>query len=719
MRLMKTSLAGGVAFWGFFLLTALVHAGGPLFFNETDGEPFRWFNLDSQNQRIFRAVFYVETGGLGKISNQVAAKAARDAFATWEKVPTADLQIQEILDVPPDKVSFFRKDISRADFFFDNNGDGKPNPFTCNALGPDRPFLINPFECELIRQCVLNNLINCPSPVIFDSDGGIFDALGVAASVIGFSGPLLVLPIPLPGPPPSQLISILQARVFINGLFFDGDPNTPRSPDAPPLNFIDDPKGDRFLPGILTHEIGHFLGLAHSVVNGNPAAFNPSVSSVGTSTRGRLDPSIPVDALVSVSLKQVETMFPLALVTQDEQLSFSNFLKGDDEVALSTLYPCTAQARAAGNTCTQDFFASTGTISGKVFIQNTSRPAQGVVVIGRRVDDPNTPDSVLATAVSQLTGATFAPRRCLADLDLNGDGNTDISGLLGPCAVPGFPSAECSTRFPNAVGPTQCGFVSFGLTPNEVRPIPSDQENLYVLQGLPPGEYIVQAIQTVIGGYSSPVRSSFDPSTAIRSDDNVLLNFFPNPQTGEFYNGPANGCGASSTPCGNETGDRADNPFAFTRIKVAAGSPAVENVNIFLNASDSVEAILSDPGFDYCGLGDVNADGTVSEDDILAVVMAKDAFDRNQILNKRADINGDGAVTFLDIDAITDIVASPRPFVGSTAQEIIRGLAPFEAICSAAKGRCRIQAPVETSQEERTQICQTAKAIGCQVIDCP
>src|SRR5262249_30201077 len=151
------------------------------------------------------------------------------------------------------------------------------------------------------------------------------------------------------------------------------------------------------------------------------------------------------------------------------------------------------------------------------------------------------------------------------NLDLNGDGIPDVTGLFGPCTMLGFPSTECSTRFPTAVGPTQCGFISFGLS--APRSLPSGQENLYVLQCLPPGEYIVQALQTIAGGFSSPVRSFCNPSIPIRSDDDVFLSFFPNPQIGEFYNGPSTGCNPNNlTTCldanGNrsrETSDSSDN----------------------------------------------------------------------------------------------------------------------------------------------------------------
>jgi hypothetical protein len=187
-------------------------------------------------------------------------------------------------------------------------------------------------------------------------------------------------------------------------------------------------------------------------------------------------------------------------------------------------------------------------------------------------------------------------------------------------------------------------------------------------------------------------------------------------------------------------GSSSDNPFAFTRILVAAGQ-TVEDVNIFLNTGDTFSnedgspgPPFSSPGFDYCGLGDVGGqngtgppDGVVDDNDIFTVLRAKLQFDTDGTLNERADINEDGAITFLDVDTITDIVAMPRPFSSLMEQEVVRGLAPFEAICVAARdGGCRIQAPAEAFQTDAEgnvvvdqEICDTATTIGCQVIGCP
>lgn len=738
MYVNKRWLVSSVVLWELLSIT-LVHAGGPLFFSNSNGVPFRRFEVNAQGQQIFRATFFVETGDLGTVPNHTpdntgAADRARAAFATWADTATADIQMQELLDVAPERQGLFLKDITGADF----------NAVDCDALG-EPTFRIANFECELIRQCVINNERNCPSPVIFDSDGSIFDTLGISASTIGLTSIPYALFFPSSQSPTD--VSIPLAEIFINGQFFDGNPETPDDPETPgPDNSIDDPDGSRFLSGVITHEVGHALGLAHSVVNGNQTAFNPAVQSAGTGTRGGLESPNPVDSLTSVPVEQTETMFPVSLVRRDDQRSFLDSLHEDDEAALSTLYPCTAQgqmaARAAGRKgCTQEFSSATGTITGSVFIptDTTLKRAQGVFVVARRVNDQSNPDSAVTVAVSQLTGATFSPRRCFAALDLTSDGQADVTGFFGACETPGSPSPECSARFPNAIGPTDCGFFSFNVsgTPRE---IPAEAENFYELRSLTPGDYIVQAIQPVVGGFSSPIRSNFNPLIAIRSDDDNFITVFPNPQTGEFYNGPAQGCNAADeTTCLDANGDpssesasSADNPFAYTVIHVDANA-TVAHVNILLNAGDTIAARGADPGFDYCGLGDVNGDGNVDDSDIFTVVVAKADFDNQGTVNIKADLNKDQKITFADIDTITDIVTIPRLSLTTpasnplTPQEVIRGLAPFQAICTAARGKCQVQAPVEDmrfdeasdSFQPQPELCELATELGCQVIGCP
>src|SRR4029434_8676253 len=89
------------------------HAGGPLFFNEEDSQPFFWLN----NQ----AVYIVEQGRVSDaISNQEAVEALKRAFAHWTDVPTAELRVSNLEDLQnglsPEEQAKFKRDMTDADF---------------------------------------------------------------------------------------------------------------------------------------------------------------------------------------------------------------------------------------------------------------------------------------------------------------------------------------------------------------------------------------------------------------------------------------------------------------------------------------------------------------------------------------------------------------------------------------------------------------------------
>ncbi len=712
----------GIAFvLGLCGLANLAYAGNPLFFNETTGAPQIWPNN--------RAVYVVETGPIGSLSNAEAVQVVDRAFQRWASLPSVNLRADNLDNIlSPEVLAPFKRDITVDDFV---------TQVTCPVLASDPPNRQRSrFNCDEVRTCRDLGSTNCPSEVIFDNDGQIIASFfGVGSGVLGFSGPDLFIP---------SSNFIIAGSSVINGTFFTAEAEKGRQAiDPNDTNAL-------FLEGVLVHEIGHFLGLGHSTVNGDTALLNPATQKLASDRPGQKATSLgPLDPLSAVSPTDVETMYPTSLFGTT---GTENTPERDDESALATLYPCLKKAAESGG-CSRPL-SSTGTIAGRVFIpdpakQGQFKPAQGVLVVARQID-PDNPNASLKEAVSQLAGNTFAPKRCegvvFLDNNKNGtpedgingrpnNGELSFTGLFGACTQSDPPfnaggQQECQTLLNDKfLGPGYrfigaCGFFRLGFgSPHTIGQEP--QENSFALSGLTPGKYLVQALPVFQGGFSSPVRSTLgligltgQLSPVVLTDDNVLPALFPNPQTGESYNGPATGCGADVTSCGDEKGDPTDDPLAYTQIEVTAGG-RIENVNIIMNTSEL--DFLSDPGFAFCQVGDVNHDNIVNQADIQEVLRQQGSSDKGRNFNQRADINHDGQVTFFDVDLITDIVTLPRPFeVGASQQELKRGIAPFDAICrSAARDGCAIEAPVNEIDKDRVMTCARAKELGCKVMECP
>ena len=188
--------------------------------------------------------YLIDQGNLGGFSNSEATAVVDDCFAVWEAVPTA-------------AVSFL-------------NAGSLPEDITQNNI-------------EAYLNSIDGKGIN---PVIFDSDGGIIDAIygrGASDNIIGFSGSST----DSTGTYYTEGLSLLNGRftdIFTTELF----------------------------KATFVHEFGHFIGLDHTQINMQYVHDDNTANDV-----------------------YIPTMFPTAT---DNDSSLGR-LNPDDEAAVTMLYP--------------------------------------------------------------------------------------------------------------------------------------------------------------------------------------------------------------------------------------------------------------------------------------------------------------------------------------------------------------------------------------------
>jgi hypothetical protein len=226
------------------------------------------------------------------------------------------------------------------------------------------------------------------SPVIFDANGSLVKALGLDPLVIGFTSPCKL---------DSQAGRIQSALIVMNGQFQDGVNSS--------TNF--EINADQF-DEAMTHEMGHFSGLDHSQINVDLFQGGPSTCNV--------------DELAGLPL-----MFPV-LFCQSRKSAGLPILAPDDAAWISKLYPNSA------------FASNYGTISGFVFFSDGITHVQGVNVIARRVDDPNTTaDESKRIAVSVVSGFLFTgnPGQAITGNNTNGSSfGSRNPALIGYYEIP-------------------------------------------------------------------------------------------------------------------------------------------------------------------------------------------------------------------------------------------------------------------------------------------
>lgn len=192
-------------------------------------------------------------------------------------------------------------------------------------------------------------------PIIYDEDGAIFDLIfGQGSGIAGFASVGLFFP---------------TGEIVDGVIFLNGGAITPNQ-----FGFL---TANEFFP-VQVHEIGHFIGLDHSVVNGE-------INTIGDATGPTPHDTFPQPASF---VDNVEVMYPFTL----PGLDLGN-LHADDRGVISTLYP------------EPNFNANSGTITGRVLGLNGRTPLNGINVIARNLANP------FGDAVSAISGnfATLSP----------------------------------------------------------------------------------------------------------------------------------------------------------------------------------------------------------------------------------------------------------------------------------------------------------------------
>lgn len=316
-------------------------AGGPLTVGGPaagiQGIPLVWDNTNAITYRVDAGPLSKASNGTVVIDNPTGVSRVNRLFGNWSAVPTANLTFNNaggLLAIP--SAAFpAGGDVQTAQQFLDVVGSGSsPDPNSCYGGGQ--------------------------SPVIFDADGTIFDALGLPPGVIGFAFSCSF---------DSSTGKLTSAGAVLNGRFQDGISNPSSSNYELTAAEFDQ---------AFTHEFGHFLGLDHSQINVDlllRAAAGTPYTCTANDTAG------------------MPLMFPYLGICPAKTTAGVPIIAMDDAAWISKLYPVSSPA-PAGKT---SYSSTYGLLSGTVFFSDGVTPAQGVNIVARST---NTPRRNAGSAVS-------------------------------------------------------------------------------------------------------------------------------------------------------------------------------------------------------------------------------------------------------------------------------------------------------------------------------
>jgi hypothetical protein len=300
---------------------------------DINGLPLLW---DAQDTLTYNP----ENGALkanGAFDQNATLQMLSNAFNTWGNLPTIQLNVQQ-------------------GAFLTESGD----PVDVNQFNYSQFLGTGTEECYPDFFDVTGD--NCVTPIVFDEDGKIIDDLfGNCArfSILGFAGYDDVDD--GSGDPARRTVRRGQA-LFSGACLAPAESQDGCAPCQRVLT-------DNEIRTIVTHEVGHLMGMDHSQVN--PEAFADCIQQPGG-----------CPAAVSQALP---TMFPI-LVNGAHMLD----LHRDDEAYFIHLY---------GNDLSQGC-----TVSGSVFASDGTTPVRGVEVMAKNVNGD------LTDRISFISGAE-APRR--------------------------------------------------------------------------------------------------------------------------------------------------------------------------------------------------------------------------------------------------------------------------------------------------------------------
>jgi hypothetical protein len=291
---------------------------------------------------------YTDQGSLGTLNNAAANQLVANTVAQWSSVPTSSFRAEIAGTLPFDVTGANAGQIIGA-----SNGGGLH--------------------------------------VIFDSDGSVLrDFIGVGDGVLGIATP-------------EYLAAEGSTQIVEGWMILRGEEDYR---DFWPNYVLGEPTS-----GVVTHEFGHAINLAHSQTNGYYARNRPrpdlgfpeGPEQAGPDQCGKVVADYPAADDIETMYPMINP-FPFSDGYNSPQMATVNV--ADDRAALSSLYPAPGYA------------TTTGTLKGKLVAKDGVSALTGINVIARRIDQGK-PFDAMSHISGDLTQGLLGP-----------DGNFTFTGLV-------------------------------------------------------------------------------------------------------------------------------------------------------------------------------------------------------------------------------------------------------------------------------------------------